>query len=206
MKRLILVVLIQLLLFLQAIAQTSQPPKEMIEQIVALKTFLTHLKKGYQIVHSGLQTVNRIKNGDFNLHQLQFDKLQQVSPAAKKTVAIYGTAITQATLLLHCQQIVRQLPQLKTLTKEEQSFCLKTVQSFIDECKLVADEFMQLITAGELELTEDERINRILSVQQQSVQLDISVRSFSEQLTLFSRSRVQQQRSVDHSKLLNNLK
>ncbi|HLP37766.1 hypothetical protein [Lacibacter sp.] len=205
MKRLILVVLIQSLLFYRVMAQTSQPPKEMIEQIVALKTFLTHLKKGYQIVHSGLQTVNRIKNGDFNLHQLQFNKLQQISPAAKKTAAIYNTAIIQATLLLDCQQLARRLSQLKTLTKEEESFCFKTLQSFIDECKLVADDFIQLITAGELELKEDERINRILSIQQQTVRLDITVRSFGEQLTLLSQSRVQQQRSVDHSKLLNNL-
>lgn len=206
MKQLLSVLLIQFLLCQQSFAQTSQLPKEMIEQIVALKTFLLHLKKGYQIVHNGLQTVNRIKNGDFSLHQFQIDKLQHVSPAAKKTAAIYGTAISQASLILHCRQLLRQLPALSALTKEEQNFCSKTIQRMLDACQQIIDDFLQLVTAGELELKEEERINRILSVRQQTMELAASVRSLEEQLLLLSRNRELEQRSVDHSKQVNALK
>jgi hypothetical protein len=206
MKRLILVVILQYLLFQQALAQTSQPPKEMIEQIVALKTFFSYLKKGYQIVHTGLQTVNRIKNADFSLHDLQFDRLLQVSPAAQKTAAIYGTALTQAALIIRCQQLLRQISQLNTLTVEEQNLCRRTLINLFDECKRSVDEFVQLMTAGELELKEEERINRLQQLQQRTVRLEVSVRSFSEQIQLFSLDRRQQQHSVELSKKLNNLK
>ena len=77
MKQLLLFFIIIILSLQDLTAQTSQPPKEMIQQIAALKIFLNYARQGYKIVSGGLRTVNRIKSGDFRLHDLQFDHLDE---------------------------------------------------------------------------------------------------------------------------------
>lgn len=205
MKQLLITFAAIMLIIHNAAAQTNQAPKEMIQQIMALKTFLTYAKQGYKIVSSGLRTVNRIKNGDFTLQDLQFDHLQQVSPAVSRYAALSGLVVTQANLILSCKKLLREIGQQHILTKEEQDFCKRSVAMFMNECKQYVDELIQLLTAYEIELKDDERINRLGQLKQNTIRLEASVRSLSEEMRLLIRNRINEQRSVQHSKQLNNL-
>ena len=75
----------------------------------------------------------------------------------------------------------------------------------MNECKQYVDELIQLLTAYELELKDDERINRLGQLKQNTIRLEASVRSISEEIRLLTRNRINEQRSVQHSKQLNNL-
>lgn len=205
MKQLLITYAAFMLIIQNAAAQTNQAPKEMIQQIIALKTFLTYAKQGYKIVSSGLRTVNSIKNGDFTLHDLQFDHLQQVSPAVSRYAALSGLVVTQANLILSCNKLLREISQQHILAKEEQDFCKRSVIMFMNECKQYIDELIQLLTAYELELKDDERINRLGQLKQNTIRLEASVRSLSEEMRLLIRNRINEERSVQHSKQLNNL-
>lgn len=205
MKQLLITFAAIMLIIQKAAAQTNQAPKEMIQQIVALKTFLNYAKQGYKIVSSGLRTVNSIKNGEFTLHDLQFDHLQQVSPAVSRYAALSGLVVTQANLILTCKKMLHEISQQHILTKEEQDFCKRSVIMFMNECKQYVDELIQLLTAYELELKDDERINRIGQLKQNTIRLEGSVRSLSEEMRLLIRNRINEERSVQHSKQLNNL-
>ncbi|TWI79048.1 hypothetical protein IQ13_3440 [Lacibacter cauensis] len=205
MKQLFIILLTITLIIQKAAAQTNQAPKEMIQQIIALKTFLKYAKQGYNIVSSGLRTVNSIKNGDFTLHDLKFDHLQQVSPAVSRYAALSGLVVTQANLILICNKLLHEVSQQLILTKEEQDFCKRSVNMFMNECKQYVDELIQLLTAYALELKDDERINRIGQLKQNTIRLEASFRSLSEEMRLLIRNRINEQRSVQHSKQLNNL-
>lgn len=206
MKQLLIIILALTLLFQHAIAQTSKPPKEMIQQIAALKMFLKYARQGYSIVSGGLRTVNSIKNGDFNLHDLQFDHLRQVSPAVTRYTALSGLVLSHINLLLTCNKLLREIGQQHILTKEERNFSRGAITMMMNECKQYVDELTLLLTANELELKDDERINRIGFLKQKTVRLEASVRSLSEELQLLTQNRINEQRSLQHSKQLNNLK
>src|ERR1700730_10865994 len=81
MKKLLIVLLV-VPVFVSAQQQQKQIQR-LLEQIVANKLYIGYLEKGYKIVHSGLQTIQGIKKGDFNLHFDFFDSLQKVNPKIK---------------------------------------------------------------------------------------------------------------------------
>lgn len=204
MKQLLLILLTNLLFARDAAAQTSLP-KEMIQQIIALKTFLKHVKQGYNIVSNGLQTVNRIKDGDLRLHALQFDHLQQVSPAVSRYASLYGLALSQSSLLLTCNKLFAEIKEQKNLSQDEQDFCKRVVTMLLHECKQSIYELIQLLTVNELGLTDDERLNRLRQLQQKTIRLEASVHSLREDVVQLSLNRINERRNVQHSKQLNKL-
>src|SRR4051812_4125515 len=54
-----------------------------VEKLAQLKNILTDLKKGYEILSGGYQTIKNISEGNFNLHQTFLDGLLQVSPVVR---------------------------------------------------------------------------------------------------------------------------
>ncbi len=188
-----------------ATAQTSHPPKEMVEQIIALKTFFNYTKQGYKIVSGGLRAVNRIKNGDFKLHDLQFDHLQQVSPFVSRSAALSGIAGKQLSLIIRCNRLLQQTDQNKVLTKDERNFCRNVVIQLLDECKHTGSELIQLLTVNEFALKDNERLNRLMQLLQRTIQIETSVLSLSDEVRMLSVSRSNEQRSVQLSNTLNNL-
>lgn len=205
MKQLLITFAAIMLIIHNAAAQTNQAPKEMIQQIIALKTFLAYAKQGYKIVTSGLRTVNNIKNGDFNLHDLKFDQLRQISPAVRRYATLSGLVIMQTNLMLSGNKLLREIDQQDILNKNEQNFCRGSVTMIMSECKQYVDELIQLLTAYELELKDDERINRIAQLKERTILLERSVRSLREELQLLLRNRINEQQTLRISRQLNNL-
>src|ERR1700730_10178062 len=54
-----------------------------IQKLAQLKSILTDLYKGYEILSLGYNTIKNISEGNFNLHQAFLDGLLMVSPAVK---------------------------------------------------------------------------------------------------------------------------
>ena len=50
--------------------------KYIAQQIAAFEVYAGYLKKGYEIVDEGWNTVNDIKHGDFDLHNNYFTSLK----------------------------------------------------------------------------------------------------------------------------------
>src|ERR1700744_6795293 len=63
--------------------QQSSKTNLMIAQIAGYQTYLHEIKTGYNITESGLNTVQELKGGTFDLHTAYFNSLQQVNPAIK---------------------------------------------------------------------------------------------------------------------------
>lgn len=205
MKQLLFLLLISMFSIGRMSAQTNQPPKEMIQQIVALKAFLNYTRQGYNIVSGGLRIVNNIKAADFRLHDMRFDQLKQVSPAVKRSASFLGIAGMQLSLISRCHKLLLEAGQNNVLTTDERKYCKQILLALLDECKGYADVFLQVLTANELALTDDERLKRLLQVQQQLIRLESSLGSFNEDFGVLIRQRMNEQRSLQFSKQLNKL-
>jgi hypothetical protein len=55
-----------------------------VEKLAQLKKILSNMKKGYEIVSSGYNTIKDIFKGNFNLHDAFLNALLQVSPTVRK--------------------------------------------------------------------------------------------------------------------------
>ena len=55
-----------------------------VEKLAQFKKILSNMKKGYEIVSTGYNTIKDISKGNFNLHDAFLSALLQVSPTVKK--------------------------------------------------------------------------------------------------------------------------
>jgi hypothetical protein len=55
-----------------------------VEKLAQFKEILRDMKKGYEIVSNGYNTIKDISKGSFNLHDAFLNALLQISPTVKK--------------------------------------------------------------------------------------------------------------------------
>ena len=87
MKKCIMIMWIILFSFSgHAVAQSTEIQQLLlnVEKLAQLKKILSNMKKGYEIVSTGYNTIKDISKGNFNIHQTFLDGLMQVSPIVKK--------------------------------------------------------------------------------------------------------------------------
>jgi hypothetical protein len=90
MRKIAIIILMAVLCasaYSQTLAEWTQQKKTQIEylldQIAANKVFIDYAQKGYAIAKLGLNTIEDIKSGDFNLHRDLFHSLEIVNPSIK---------------------------------------------------------------------------------------------------------------------------
>lgn len=61
-----------------------------VEKLSQFKNILSDMKKGYQIVSTGYNSVKNISQGNFSLHEVFIDGLMLVSPEVRKYHKVAG--------------------------------------------------------------------------------------------------------------------
>jgi hypothetical protein len=206
MKQLLLAILLCSRVTMPAIAQANQQQKEMLIQITALKTFLHYAKQGYRIVHTGVSSINRIKQGDFRLHNNQFELLKKINPAIGRYASSENTILLQTTIVRDCGLLLKQLNLFHELTAEERNYCRQIIQSILDNCIQLIDELTTVLLAGELELKDADRYKRLQKTVGQTQELFAALRSFHTDVKSLMDSRKNEGNSIIRSKQLNAIK
>lgn len=189
-----------------SVAQASQQQKEMLIQITALKTFLQYAKQGYRVVHTGVRSINRIKQGDFRLHNDQFELLEKINPAIGRYASSANIILLQTTIVRDCGLLLKQINLFHELTTDERNYCRQVIQSILENCIQLIDELTTVLLTGELELKDAERYKRVQKNLGQTQELFVALRSFHSVVMSLMDNRKNDQNSINRSKLLNAIK
>lgn len=141
--------------------QKKTQRKYLVDQIAALKVYLGYVKEGYKIVERGLYTIDNIQNGNFNLHRDFFSSLKNVNPAITKSVKIADITMFQIGILRDVDQIRKHAREKNKFTPQEIYYLTKVCNNLLVLCDANLTELTQLISSGDLEMKDDERILRI---------------------------------------------
>jgi hypothetical protein len=142
-------------------SQQSDKKKLMAEQIAGYQLYLNGIKTAYTIADKGLATANQLKNGTFSLHNNYLTSLQLVAPAIgddPKGKAIAG--FYQQIIDLFQIEVNWQRNQ-KLLTTPEIAYLQKVGDNLRAKAKPDMDELKQVLTPGQLQLTDAERLERL---------------------------------------------
>ena len=107
MKKCIAIVWVILFSFSgQVVAQSTEIQQLLlnVEKLAQLKKILSNMKKGYEIVSTGYNTIKDISKGNFNIHQTFLNGLMQVSPTVKKYKRIAEIITYQTQLVKNTNQ------------------------------------------------------------------------------------------------------
>ncbi len=179
--------------------------KYLLEQIAANKVYIDYLEKGYRIVHAGLQTIQNIKKGDFNLHFSFLDSLKKVNPVVKGWAKVADIIAYQLRIIKTAKQTIQDIKETKQFTDDELNYCKKVFDNLLDECLKNIDELFMVITDGQLTMKDDERIKRIDKLYADMQDKYAFTSSFTNEMGILSAQRFSEQVEINLSKKINGL-
>src|ERR1700733_13330398 len=123
------IVLVVGLFVLSTVPARAQSVADLIQQLIMdyeklseLKTILSDMKTGYQIISTGYENIKDISEGDFNLHKLFLDGLLAVSPAVKNYKMVVAIINNQEQIVKEYNAAWGQFSHGNLFAPEEMSY------------------------------------------------------------------------------------
>jgi DNA repair ATPase RecN len=168
-----------------------------IEKLAQFKQILSDLKKGYEILNGGYNTIKNISEGNFSLHKTFLDGLMAVSPAVKKYKRIADIVNDQIILVKEYKTAFNRFKSSQSFTTDEISYIGGVYHRLFSASLEHLDELTTVITAGKLRMSDDERlkvIDRIYDNMEDKLQF---LRQFNNTATTLALQRMKTQSDVN---------
>ncbi|TRX30639.1 hypothetical protein FNW52_19755 [Flavobacterium sp. ZT3R18] len=201
MKKTVLFLLLAGFLNANIYAQAKQA-QVLLKQIAALQMYIGYAQKGYSIAKKGLNTVSDFKRGELNLHTDYFNSLKTVNPKIKKYVKVAEIVSLQVKIMKSYGSFYRQVQQDDLFHGNEVEYIKRVFDRLIENCNDNLEELITIVTDGQLEMKDDERMSRINVLYKNMMDNHTFCESFSNQTRLLSLSRAKDRNDVKTSRVL----
>jgi len=166
MKKIILIILLSLpgiLLTSRASAQADEIAQLVlnIEKLAQFKQILSDMKKGYEILEGGYNTVKDISKGNFNLHKAFLDGLLEVSPAVRNYRRVVDITSCQVKLIKEYKLAYERFRKDDNFNADELAYLSSVYDKLFKASLRNLDELLTVITAGKARMSDDERLQAI---------------------------------------------
>ncbi|MBC7886661.1 MAG: TerB family tellurite resistance protein [Ferruginibacter sp.] len=168
-----------------------------IEKLAQFKQILSDLKKAYQILYGGYNTIKKISEGNFNLHQEFLDGLLQVSPAVKGYKKIADIVSLQVRLVREYRAAHTLFKNNNQFTPTEIDYIGKVYNRLFSQSLNNLDALMNVITANKLRMSDDERLNAIDKIYSDMQEKIVFLRHFNSSTAVLGIQRYREQSDVD---------
>lgn len=177
-----------------------------IEKLAQFKQILSDLKKAYQILYGGYNTIKNISEGNFDLHKVFLDELLQVSPAVKKYLKIKDIIRLQVQLVREYKSAYSQFRNNGRFTPEELQYIGRIYNRLFKQSLQSLDDLENVVTANKLRMSDDERLTAIDQIFDGMQEKITFLRGFNNSTTLLGIQREKSQQDVDVMRKLYELK
>ena len=152
---------ISICLLLSANISAQDAIQTMIEQIAKFGIYLNYLKKGYNIVHEGLTFIGDIKKGDLDMHTNYFNSLETVNPTVKKYDKVAAIIAMQLKILSDYKTFMTAFKKSGTFSSSEMNYLSSVYGALMSDLASDLGDVAKVITDGQLQMKDDERLDRI---------------------------------------------
>lgn len=201
MKKLLLLLLFTGFVTASTQAQGRQR-KVLLQQIAALKVYIDAAQKGYSIARKGLNTIGDLKRGEFHLHIDYFNSLKKVNPKIKKYGRVAEVIALQWKIIKSYNRSFEELDQGDLFHGSELAYIKRVFNRLIDNCNDTLDELITVTTDRQLEMKDDERMERIDRLYYTMMDHYSFCQSFNKQVKLLYLLRVKENNEVQKGRVL----
>lgn len=177
--------------------------KYLVEQIGALKAYGEVVNKGFDIAHSGLSNIFDSKDGDYMQHNSYFLSLWKV----KYGIRNYSKVLS---ILKMKVDIEKQYSLVKSptavLNNKEKEYVDKVFSNLLNECDDLAHELKIVISDDQLQLKDDERIQRMDKIYFEMQDRYEFTQSFSNEVKLLLMNRLKDKNEINKLSSLSGIK
>src|SRR3954463_9710824 len=118
------------------------------EKLTQLKSILSNMQEGYDILTKGYEAVKDISQGNFNLHQVFLDGLLKVSPVVYNYKRVADIITTQLQLTKEYKAAFKRFKQDKNFSVEEINYISSVYNNLINASLQNLGDLTQIISAG----------------------------------------------------------
>ncbi|WP_157580855.1 hypothetical protein [Segetibacter koreensis] len=180
--------------------QKKTQRKYLLEQITAFKVYLRYVQKGYVIARNGLTTIGNIKKGDFNLHDDFFSSLKNVNPTIREYSKVADIISLHKQVLEIYKQTYKYVQTNHIYSKSEIDFVSKVFANLINSCGDDIDELIAVISAGKLDMKDDERLERIEGIYNTLEDKYLFAKSFGDEAKVLAVARSKEKNNIETSR------
>lgn len=177
-----------------------------IEKLAQFKTILSQMKSGYTILTNGYNSVKNIAQGNFSLHEAFIDGLWLISPEIRKYGRITDIINAQAALITEYKAAYKRFSGGGRFTATELDYLAKVYGQLLKESAANMDQLVMVITANQLRMSDDERLQAIDRIYADTDDKLVFLRSFNRQTSVLDLQRQRENADVTGIKTLYNLK
>jgi hypothetical protein len=192
-----------LLVALTVSAQSKQD-RVMLQQIAALKTYGSYIKKGYRIAKDGLAFIGNLKDGELNLHTIFFDGLEQVNPYVRQYPKVASLMELNNRIVLLQERLSGQLTN-DLFYGNEKDYIRRVIARVLSGCADDIEALEAVLSENCLVADDAERIARIDALHENMEDRYTFARAFYNECAALAVSRQQDLSGIRQSRELNNL-
>ncbi len=155
------VILITLFVFNQGMSGQAKQRKELILQIAALQVYTDYAKKGYSAVSKGLNFIGDARKGEVNLHGDYFTSLLKINPKVRNYYKTAQIISMQFKIMKLCSKTLADLKTADLFHGNELDYIERSFGRLLQNCSQTLDQLLVITADAELELKDDQRLERI---------------------------------------------
>lgn len=176
------------------------------EKLIQFKKILQNMYDGYKILNKGYTAVKEISEGNFSLHKGFLDALLEVSPAVRKYQRIKDIISYQIRIVKDYKSAFAQFKEDKQFTPQEIEYLGKVYGNLLGQSLKGLEELYMVITAGELRMSDDERLQAIDRIYEAIVDQFSFLKEFNSNTALLSLQRKTEATEVKMSRIIYGMK
>ncbi len=176
-----------------------------VEKLAQLKKILSNMKKGYEIVSTGYNTIKDISQGNFNLHDAFLNALLQVSPTVRQYKRVADIISCQSQIVKEYRSAFNRFKSTNLFNSSEITYMEDVYKNLFNKSLQNLDELGMVLTAGKLRMSDDERIAAIDRIYKDISDKLIFLRSFNNEGSVLAVQRGREMVDTKLSEKLNGL-
>ena len=176
-----------------------------VEKLAQFKQILKDMKKGYQILDGGYNTIKDISQGNFGIHKLFLDGLMQVSPTVKNYKRVVDIIDYQFILIKEYKNAFARFKRDNNFTSDELAYLSRVYDNLFKQSLRNMDELTNVITANKLRMSDDERLKAIDKIYEDMQDKLQFLRHFNNNTTVLALQRAKEKKDVNATRKLYNI-
>ena len=207
MKKLIIILGIVLFSFFmanKAMAQTDEIAQLLlnVEKLAQFEQILSDMKKGYEILSGGYNTIKDLSQGNFSLHKTFLDALMEVSPTVKNYKRVADIINYQIILVKEYKSAFNRFKQDNNFNQQELAYLGRVYENLFMQSLNNLDDLVTIITANKLRMSDNERLGAIDKIFADMQDKLLFLRYFNNNTTVLAVQRAKERNDANTMRLI----
>jgi DNA repair ATPase RecN len=168
-----------------------------IEKLAQFRQILKDMKKGYEILNGGYNTVKKMSQGNFSLHETFLDALMQVSPTIRNYRRVGDIVNYQVLLVKEYKAAFNRFKNNGNFNPDEIVYLERVYNNLFKQSLRNIDELTSVITANRMRMSDDERLVAIDKIYADMQDKLLFLRSFNNNTSVLAIQRAKERNDLN---------